>query len=200
MISVWLNKACLFLLILLIFVPFEIYHIGTLAWFSLVWSLISATMLFLKNNNVHNDFIQRKISTTSHAAQAQQNSTKDDFFAKVIASLKTFALWLKLHTEFTVAPLCKVMPSILFRIFSYYIIMSYLSDFYRGIGLALPLIVFSSIVLLGFLAGKVCIGIKDEEALVNSFCCIVFPIYLDIFSVVSINLKCCHEIKVTTFQ
>ena len=70
-----------------------------------------------------------------------------------------------------------------------------MSDLYTGIGLALPLILFAIIVLLGFLVGKYAIGIKTEEALVNSFCCIVFPIYLDIFSVVSINLKCCHEIN-----
>ena len=144
--------------------------------------------MFVKNNNVYSDRITREGAERKQAKEERSSNRGRNRDEGCFATLKGFsddALFAtKLHVKYTLAPILKVLPSVLFRVFAYCLIVSYSSDFYTGMGYFLPLILVTVIVLLEFLAGKM-IKLRNEEAMVNAFCGVTLPIYLDVFTVVS---------------
>ena len=142
-------------------------------------------MLWLKNNNVYQDLIVKE--------KAKQMNVSDDpeelgTFEKIQKRFKDVFWSIRLHLRFTVAPIVKISPSLFFRVLSYWVILSYLSDLYSGPGLLFPLSLFSMVAILNFLVGKYVLNIKEDEVLVNSVGGIVLPIYVDLHSVVRKNL------------
>ena len=118
---------------------------------------------------------------------------KNDFCSKTVGYLKDLARKLKLHGKFTMAPIIKTSPSLLFRVFAYSLLLTYSSDWYNGIGLLFPFGLFMVMTLLSFVIGKWTLPIRDPELLVNAVSGVVLPIYIDIFDVVStICLKYCR--------
>jgi hypothetical protein len=159
-------------------------------------------MLCMKNNNVYKDLIAReKAKRIKLSEDSQENGTGRQIqsgFERVLRTTGLHGIWkkiqsgfrnvlwtIRLHMKFTLAPIAKICPSVLFRVFSYSIILGYLSNFYNGKGLIVPLAVFAIPALLNFVVGKYILGIKDAEVVVNSVGGIVLPIYIDLFDVVN---------------
>ena len=95
------------------------------------------------------------------------------------------AWWkLGLFTKYTVAPILDKFPSWSFRLLAYWIILTYLMEFYHGPGVLFPLFLFFAIVLCTHLLGYKRLHLKWEESIVNACCGIIVPIYVDIFSMV----------------
>ena len=103
----------------------------------------------------------------------------------------------KIHDfSFLAVPIIKVLPSIAFRILSFWLILSYLPEFYNneegngpGLGLFLPLFLIGIIMLVNFITATKfgLIGLKAKEALVNSVCNIILPVYGDMYFEVRIT-------------
>ena len=143
-------------------------------------------MLFLENNNIFSDCIKKESKQRNESKKKANgnHATEDGLISKMKSFFGELFFKMRLHTKYTLAPIIKVLPGLLFRVFTYCILLSYLSNFYRGFGLLLPLLLFSVVTALGLFVGIRILKIKKEEAVVNSFCGIVLPIYLDIFPVV----------------
>ena len=154
-----------------------------MALFSLTWSLLTMVMLCAKNNNLYDDFIVREKTSRKNA----RADTEESGTCKAIQTFFEDVFWnLRLHAKFTLTPILKLSPGLFFRILSYSVIFSYMSDLYSGIGVLFPLGIFATVATLNFLVGKYYLLIKDSEVLVNSICGVVLPIYLDLIDVVSI--------------
>ena len=141
-------------------------------------------MLFLKNNNVYSDCISRD--------NAKRKNDEDDSVERGICEkIQLFGgnIWwmIRLHTKYTLAPILRITGSFFFRVLTYWIILSYLSSLYNGIGLISPFLLFAMVSGLSFLCGKWIVNLRYQEALVNSICGVVLPIYLDMFNVVSMK-------------
>ena len=138
----------------------------------------------MKNNNIYANFIVREKASRRNV----DNDTEDSGTCKAIQRFCEDLFWTcRLHVKFTVSPIVKLSPGLFFRILSYGVILSYLSDLYNGIGILFPFALFATVASLNFVVGKYLLKIKDSEVLVNSICGVVLPIYLDLFDVVSLN-------------
>ena len=149
-------------------------------------------MLLLKNNNIYGDYIKRKIAerkTYNDEIRDQVNGTSPSCWNKLKWFCEDKLHVLKLFSKYTLLQVLKSMPSILFRIFSYCIIISYSAELYTGIGYLAPLVFMVFVVLTEFLVGKF-LKLRNEEAIVNAFCGVTLPIYLDIFPIVSVIMLC----------
>ena len=155
-----------------------------MSWFSVVCSLFTMSILWLKNNSVYNDLIVREMS---NASKISAGMSKDGTFTKIATFFQNLVWKIRLHGRFTFTPIIKTSPSLLFRVFAYSLILLYSSDLYRGIGLLLPFGLFSLMAILSFSVGKLMLPIKFEELLVNSVSGIVLPVYIDVFDIVSSN-------------
>ena len=154
-----------------------------MALFSLFWSLLTMIMICVKNNNIYANFIVREKANRRNV----NNDTEESGACKAIQRFCEDVFWTcRLHAKFTLAPIVKLSPGLFFRILSYGVIFSYLSDLYNGIGILFPFALFATVASLNFMVGKYLLKIKDSEVLVNSICGVVLPIYLDLFDVVSI--------------
>ena len=139
-------------------------------------------MLLTKNNNACSDRIKKKELVRKHQMKKKTETTCFQEFQEWCDDTVFTA---KLHCRYTLAPILKTLPGLLFRIFGYCLILSYLSDFYTGMGYLIPLGLVVGVVVLQFIAGKM-IELRDEEAIVNAFCGVTLPVYLDVFPIVSI--------------
>ena len=160
-----------------------------MAWISIFLSLISCAMLLLKNNNIYGDYIKRKIAERNDQIRNRRSGASPSCWNNLKWFSEDKLHVLKLYSKYTLLQVLKSMPSILFRIFSYCIIISYSAELYTGIGYLAPLVFMVLVVLAEFLVGKV-MELRNEEAIVNAFCGVTLPIYLDIFPIVSIMMLC----------
>ena len=100
-------------------------------------------------------------------------------------------------TQYLVMPIVKLLPSVLFRLASLWLILCCSAELYpnkegNGPGwlLVLPSVFLGIIVVLNFLvATKTEIDLKKEEAILNANCNILLPAYSDLFFEVSISLR-----------
>ena len=153
-------------------------------------------MLCMKNNNVYEDLISRE---KAKRTKLSENRQENGLCTKIQTGFQDVFWTIKLHGKFRLAPILKIFPSLLFRVLSYSIILSYMSNFYSGMGLFIPLALFAIPVLFSFLVGKYILGIKDSEVVVNAVSGVVLPIYIDLFNVVNtfiyINLTITYIFK-----
>ena len=148
----------------------------------MIWSLITMAMLWLKNNSVYNDLIIREMAKSNIKSEEVNN---DGTCTKILTFFKDLFWKLRLHGRFTLAPIIKTTPNLLFKVFAYTLILIYASDWYSGIGLLLPFGLFATMTFLSFVVVRLTLPIRDEELLVNSFSGVVLPIYINVFDVVS---------------
>ena len=163
-----------------------------MAWISIFLSLISCAMLLLKNNNIYGDYIKRKIAerkTYNDQLRNRRSGASPSCWNKLKWFCEDKLHVLKFYSKYTLLQVLKSMPSILFRILSYCIIISYSAELYTGIFYLAPLVFVVSVVLTEFLVGKL-MKLRYEEAIVNAFCGVTLPIYLDIFPIVSVMILC----------
>ena len=88
---------------------------------------------FRSKNNYFNFFATTTISPT-----------------KIMTFIKELVWKIRLHGRFTLAPIIKTTPNLLFKVFAYTLILTYSSDWYSGIGLLFPFGLFAIITLLSF--------------------------------------------------
>ena len=139
-------------------------------------------MLWLKNNSVYNDLIARE---KAKSVEASEGMKTNDTCKKMTTVFVELVGKIRLHGRFTLVPIIKTTPSLLFRVLAYSLILIYSSNWFSGIGLLFPFGLISIMTALNFMVGKLALPIKDEEVLVNSFSGAVLPIYIDVFDVVS---------------
>ena len=102
--------------------------------------------VFMKNNNIYGEYIRREKAKKRSEEQGVKDATRDQGVVDEIVSLWNDICWsIQLHAKYTIAPIVKISPSFFFRISSYCIILTYLSDFYNGVGLFLPLFLFVAV-------------------------------------------------------
>ena len=84
-------------------------------------------------------------------------------------------------------PLIKAMPTVLFRMLCFWLLLSYSTEFYPdengtgpGLGLCLPLAMMLSVIFVNLGVGHF-LGLKIEEAITNAITNLVIPVYLDVF-------------------
>ena len=101
--------------------------------------------------------------------------------------IKEKILFLILQIRYLGIPLIKAMPTILFRMLCFWLLLSYSTEFYPdkngtgpGLGLCLPLAMMLSVILVNLGVGHF-LGLKIEEALTNAITNLVIPVYLDVF-------------------
>ena len=155
-----------------------------MALFSLCWSFLTMIMICVKNNNIYANFIVREKASRKNV---NEDDDEESGTCKTLKQTIGYVLWnIRLHAKFTLTPILKLAPGLLYRILSYCVIFSYLSDLYNGIGVLFPFALFATVASLNFIVGKYLLKIKDSEVVVNSICGVVLPIYVDLFNVVSI--------------
>ena len=91
-----------------------------------------------------------------------------------------------LKLKYVAIPVIKVLPSILFRLGSLWLILTYCSEFYPsaegpGWGLVLPALLIFVIMAVNFYVATSYLKLKKEEALVNSVCNVVHPTYINLY-------------------
>ena len=167
---------------------FQLY-IDYLTGFSIAWSLLTLVRLFLRSNNIYSYRLKKHIAMRQKAEKDRNPKAEHDENQKSsLVRLTNFAgsAWWKLglFTKYTVAPILDKFPSWSFRLLAYWIILTYLMEFYHGPGVLFPLFLFFAIVLCTHLLGYKRLHLKWEESIVNACCGIIVPIYVDIFSMV----------------
>ena len=98
-------------------------------------------------------------------------------------------LWatIELNIYYIGVPMIKVLPSVLFRLLTFWLILSYCAQIYPhpdstspGWGLIVPAFLPFFIVLINFLSGYL-LELNREEATVNSFSNLILPVYSNLF-------------------
>ena len=109
------------------------------------------------------------------------------YFLVDIVGLTTFH-----KTKYLGMPIIKIIPSVLFRFASLWMIFSYSAEYYAntagdgsGRGMLIPFLLNMVIVLINFGVSFGILECRKEESLVNSICNVVLPVYEDLFTVVS---------------
>ena len=164
-------------------------YIDYLTGFSIAWSLLTLVRLFLRSNNIYSYRLKKHIAVRQKEEKDRNPKAEHDENQKSsLVRLTNFAgsAWWKLglFTKYTVAPILDKFPSWSFRLLAYWIILTYLMEFYHGPGVLFPLFLFFAIVLCTHLLGYKRLHLKWEESIVNACCGIIVPIYVDIFSMV----------------
>ena len=101
---------------------------------------------------------------------------------------------LGLKLKYIGIPLMKAMPSVIFRLMSFWLLLTYCSEFYPGnketspgLGLIVPSILILIVIGINFGVGHM-LGLKMEEVTTNCITNLVIPVYVDLFSLVSVLL------------
>ena len=116
----------------------------------------------------------------------------------------TFAsIWYTLN--YVVAYMVKVLPSVMFRLLCFWLILSYTTEFYLnkqgnkpGWGMFLPAILILLVVVINFAVGYLPLfnlQLKIEELIANSFSNLILPIYVHLFH--SVRIYSIHKFLVT---
>jgi hypothetical protein len=102
-------------------------------------------------------------------------------------------LWLKF--KYLVIPLIKALPTIIFRVLCFWLLLSYCSEFYPdnkgngpGLGLWFPTIMIAIVTAINFGVGYGMLGLKVEEVITNCATNLVIPVYVDLFYMVSLSI------------
>ena len=107
------------------------------------------------------------------------------------SSLKHFGSLQILNAKYLGIPLIKALPTVIFRLFCFWILLSYSSEFYPncegngpGLGLWFPALMIAVVCSINFGIGYK-LGLRFEEAITNCITNLVIPVYVDLFFLVT---------------
>ena len=160
-----------------------------------VWSLFTMVAVLLQNKYIYRDRankertlkeqLQLKSIETTRTNSGDQIHQNDDESCRSVKKFWTYVTWeLKLTAKYVMVPVVKVLPTIAFRVLSFWIILTCLSEYYIEYGLIVPATFFSFICLLTHAVG-LNLNLKWKESFVNSVCTVILPVYVDLYLLVS---------------
>ena len=99
---------------------------------------------------------------------------------------------LTIKTKYVFVPVVKVLPSVMFRLGTMWLLFTYSSEWFPnregngpGYGLLFPLGTLCLIFGINYVVGKKSLDCKENEAIVNSISNLVLPAYVDLEYLVS---------------
>ena len=156
-----------------------------------MWSLIRIWSTLLENKSIHRNRENRIAAERELRIQRERRDQDQGCYETITNFFKDSAATIKLKVQYIVIPMIKVLPSVIFRLLTFWLILSYCTEFYPnekgngpGMGLLIPAFLLFLIGAINFLSGY-SLGLNKEEAIVNSFSNLIMPLYVDLFSLVS---------------
>ena len=131
-----------------------------------------------ENNSIYGDRKRRDQSVRNEMKEKNQNLEEGGCLYE---KAKPFLLY-------NIIPLCKVVPSVLFRIFGWTIIFGYLSELFYGKAVFILGVIFLMVPSISYIIGTVKtfnLKLKWDESLLNSVVGMILPIYIDLHTPVS---------------
>ena len=161
-------------------------------WASFVWSLIRILLTLVDNKSIHLNH-EKKMEAEQKLRIKKERRGEDQGCCDMITNfLKDSVATTKLKVRYTSVPLIKVLPSVAFRLLTFWLILSYCTEFYLdrngnkpGWALLIPAFLLFIIWVINFLVGY-WLGLDKEEATVNSFSNLFLPLYVDLLILVSV--------------
>ena len=159
---------------------------------SCIWSLWRMSSALFENKSVHRN--REKKEEAEQNLRRRKLETRQSVIAEGCCK-KFTAFWrdnvgdvIALKMKYVGIPVIKVLPSILFRLGSIWLILSYCSEFYPSVdqqgpgwGLVLPALLIFIIMAVNFYVSTSYLKLKKDEALVNSVCNVIHPTYVDLY-------------------
>ena len=141
---------------------------GMWTWFTIMYSILKISFLLLKNNNVYQDRAKKE-----QVSKSEVQNIDGNFCSRIGSKIKILI-------KYTITPLFKVVPSFLFRLLSYLVILGYISETFTGIALIIPFMIFALVAGISFYIGAFQLQLKRDEAIVNSLTGLIAPMYIDL--------------------
>ena len=150
-------------------------------------------MTLIENKSIHRNRSERSTLQRSIANERKREHQDPQGCEKCIDHVNEVFSFLGLKLKYLGIPLIKALPTVIFRLLCFWILLSYFSEFYPdckgngpGPGLVLPAIMIAVVIGINFIVG-IRLGLKWEENVTNSITNLVIPVYVDLFFVVSID-------------
>ena len=151
-----------------------------------------------ESKNIHRNLKEREQARQEEQEREKEQELEDSSLCEKIKFniTRKIVTPAKLFWKFDVLPVLWLLPTIIFRISVFCLISTLSSSLCMNkngndpsmFGLILPIILFFTLVAISWkLVGR-SIHLRWTEALVNSFCTAVLPIYSDVFLLVSYTL------------
>ena len=141
----------------------------------------------------NNKTIHRNRETKEDAERAlrkQQTSRQNEnagCWPRFQNLLKDILASFVIKTKYVVVPVVKVLPSVMFRLGTLWLLLTYSIEWFPnqegsgpGYGILFPLAIICLIVGINYLVGTKLLKCKENEAIVNSVSNLVLPAYVDI--------------------
>ena len=165
-------------------------------WLSLIWSCLRTCWVLVENKSIHRNRAEKNAAernlTKKQERENKEQTGEGGCWRNVVHFGKdqVAILWLKF--KYLVIPLVKALPSIIFRVLCFWLLLSYCSEFYPddsgngpGLGLWFPFVMMTIVSAINFGVGYK-LGLKFEENRTNCVTNLVIPVYVDLFYLVSI--------------
>ena len=173
------------------------FSLELVIWLSLIWSCLRTCWVLVENKSIHRNRAEKTAAErnlTKKQERENKKQTKDaGCWQNVIHFGKDQVAMLWLKFKYLVIPLIKALPSIIFRVLCFWLLLSYCSEFYPdskgngpGLGLFLPAVMISIVTAINFWVGYGMLGLKVEEVVTNCVTNVVIPVYVDLFYMVSL--------------
>ena len=134
-----------------------------------------------QNNSIYGDRKRRDESLRKEMKEKNPSAEEDGCLSEKV---KPFVLY-------NIIPLCKVVPSVMFRILGWLIILGYLSELFHGNAILILGVIFLMVPSISYFIGTIKtfnVNLKWDESLLNAVVGMLLPIYIDLHSTVS-NFK-----------
>ena len=116
--------------------------------------------------------------------------------ATFTSTLKDGCAYVFYQVKYLGTSIVKILPSVVFRLLCFWLILSYSSEFYLnkkgngpGRGIFLPFALVALIIGINFAIGYWKLNLKMEELIVNSFGNLILPVYVHLFYLVSLQFN-----------
>ena len=156
-------------------------------WFSFLWSLFRTFYTLIEDKSIHRNRAERFKSQYLLQKEASNLRNEKNGCQTRYSWIKEKILFLLLQMRYLGIPLIKAMPTVLFRMLCFWLLLSYSTEFYPdeigtgpGLGLCFPLAMMLSVIFVNLGVGHF-LGLKIEEALTNAITNLVIPVYLDVY-------------------
>ena len=149
-------------------------------------------MTLIENKSIHRNRAENDEAMRTLRKKRQRKAKHLGVCDKLTNGLKDVTAWILFQLRYLGIPMIKVVPSVMFRLLCFWLILSYCSEFYLnengtgpGVGICLPAFLILVVITVQFVVGHR-LGLKRQEAVVNSTNNLILPVYVDMFYLVSV--------------
>ena len=161
-------------------------------WASLIWSLLRVCLTLIENKSTHRNRAEKDEAERNLRKKLQRNNPNQGYCDTITNFLTDAGATVLFKLKYLGIPMIKVLPSVIFRLLCFWLILSYCSEFYPnkqgvgpGLGLWLPAILIFLVAGINFVVASNGLQLKMQEAVVNSTSNLILPVYVDLFYLVS---------------